>query len=206
MKIVEDFVDDYRIKKYGELADSLLTSQDFLTGRRSSDGIKIEELLVNANGDFSKYQELVRKRLSKYYNTDFLDFSLLMGNFFGVYNLYCYDFINQDIRYRLINNENISRQATLNFIKKNCRDIYNHLFMNFGIDEEEFIKITSSLFEVNNDNSLYNDAVVREIAYILMGNYLFLEEHSLKSAFIGSDWCVEYFKRENKNGTKRQVI
>lgn len=206
MRIVEDFVDDYKLKKYGKLAAKLNTSSEFLTGRRSSDGIKIEKLLVAADGDFLEYQQLIKDELNRYHETDFLDFSLLMGKFFGVYNLYNYVDITQDNRRKLNNNPKVSRQKTLELIKKNCLDIYDYLFEKFLLSKEEFINLVGSLFEVRNDNSLYNDEVVREIAYILMGNYLFLEEHSLKNHFPGSAFCVQYFKRHNKDDKKIRVI
>lgn len=206
MKIIEDCVDDYKLKRYGKLADGLKTSKSFLTGRRGSDGIRIEKLLEAANGDFLEYQELIKDDLNHYHKTDFLDFSLLLGKFFGVYNLYNYVYINHDNITKLNNSSKISRRETLYFLKKNCREIYDYLFEKFLISTDEFINLTSSLFEVRNDNSLYNDELVREVAYILMGNYLFLENHSLDNYFLGSAFCVQYFKRQNKDDKKLRVI
>lgn len=206
MRIVENIVDDYKLKKYGRMALELNTSTEFLKGRRSVDGIKIEELLSAAHGNFLKYQELIGKELNQSYKVDFLDFSLLMGIFFGVYNYYCFEYINKDVRKILINNVNISRTKTLEFIKNNCQDIYNYLYEKFCIDKDYFIKIVGSLFKLHDDDSLYNDEVVKEIAYILMGNYLYLEDNSLQEIFRGSAFCVQYFEKKNNNDKKIRVI
>lgn len=206
MRIVEDFLDEYKLKRYGSLAENLNTSKDFLKGRRRDDGIKIEELMVMSDGDFSLYQDLIKKELSRYYVTDFLDFSLLLGKFFGVYNLYCYLEIDYDVRKKLINSTKISRKNTLDFIKNNCRDIYDYLFGKFAIDKEQFVSIVVALFDVSNDYCFYNDEVVREISYILMGHYLFLEDKNLKNVFVGSEFCCQYFKRHNNKANKKRVI
>lgn len=203
MRLFEDFSNDLRIKKYGDLAEKLRTSQMMLTGRRAIDGIKIEELMVKSEGDFSKYQELIRKSVIMSYDADFLDFSLLMGKFFGVYNEYCYIDISRDIKVRIINNEMINRDNTKRLLERKFDDIYEYLNGICVIDKKDFLSFLSSLFVVRNDNSLYNDPLFKELASILIGNALIMEKYSMKNGFAGSRACVEHFKRLNNLDNSR---
>ena len=203
MRLFEDFSNDLRIKKYGDLAEKLRTSQMLLTGRRATGGIKIEELMVKSEGDFSKYQELIKKSVIMSYDADFLDFSLLMGKFFGVYNEYCYIDINRDVKVRIISNEMINKENTMRLLERKFDDIYEYLRGICVIDEKDFISFLSSLFVVRNDNSLYNDPLFKELAYILLGNALIMEKYSIQNGFAGSRVCVEYFKRINNLDNSR---
>lgn len=203
MRLFEDFSNDLRIKKYGDLAEKLRTSQMLLTGRRATGGIKIEELMVKSEGDFSKYQELIKKSVIMSYDADFLDFSLLMGKFFGVYNEYCYIDINRDVKVRIISNEMINKENTMRLLERKFDDIYEYLRGICVIDEKDFISFLSSLFVVRNDNSLYNDPLFKELASILLGNALIMEKYSIQNGFAGSRVCVEYFKRINNLDNSR---
>lgn len=206
MRIFEEISDERKIKRFGVLAHKLNTSYMMLTGRRAEDGIKIEELLVESNGDFNKYQEIIRKSLSGYYKVDFLDFSLLMGKFFGVYNMYCYKDINMDVRRRIINDSNINRDNTKELLETRCVEMYDYFNSKYQTSMKEFFTIISKLFVVRDDYSLYNSPVVIDLFYILIGNYLFLEDNNLSEGFIGCSKSIDYFSFVNDKLNNKRVI
>ena len=206
MRLIDEIIDDYRIKKYGNLAHILKTSHKMLVGGRGADNIKIEKFLIASQGDFSNYQELIKNKLSEDYKLDFLDYSLLMGKFFEVYNLYCFIFINKEIRKKIINSNLITKENTINILKLNVANIYQHMFKKIKVDFESFKAFLSSLFIVKDDFSMYNNQMFNELSYILIGNYLFLEEYGLGNGFIGSEESIDFFNKMNKiyeNNKKR---
>lgn len=206
MRLIDEIIDDYRIKKYGNLAHILKTSHKMLVGGRGADNIKIEKFLIASQGDFSNYQELIKNKLSEDYKLDFLDYSLLMGKFFEVYNLYCFIFINKEIRKKIINSNLITKENTINILKLNVANIYQHMFKKFKVDFASFKVFLSSLFIVKDDFSMYNNQMFNELSYILIGNYLFLEEYGLGNGFIGSEESIDFFNKMNKiseNNKKR---
>lgn len=206
MRLIDEIIDDYRIKKYGNLAHILKTSHKMLVGGRGDDNIKIEKFLIASQGDFSNYQELIKNKLSEDYKLEFLDYSLLMGKFFEVYNLYCFIFINKEIRKKIINSNLITKENTINILKLNIANIYQHMLQKFRIDFESFKAFLSSLFIVKDNFSMYNNQMFNELSYILIGNYLFLEEYGLGNGFIGSEESIDFFNKMNKiseNNKKR---
>lgn len=206
MRIFEEMADERRIKKFGYLAHKLRTSYMLLTGRRGEGGIRIEDLLIESNGNFRRYQEIIRKNLSGYYEVDFLDFSLMMGKFFGVYNMYCYKDISRDIRRRIINDSNINRNNTKELLELRCAEIYDYFCSKYQISMKDFFTIMSNLFVVSDDYSLYNNPLVTDLFYMLIGNYLFLEDNNLCGGFIGCKKSIDYFEKTNNELNKKRVI
>lgn len=199
MRVVEEIINEYRIKKYGELALDLKTSHLMLIGGRAEDGIKIEKLLIASKGNFYRYQEIIQEKLLEDYNVDFLDFSLIMGKFLGIYNLYCYIDINKEIRKKIINNKLITKKNVQNIITNNVRDIFTYLASKFNITFNDFKKFLASIYIIHDDYSLYNYPLFFELAYILMGNYLFLEFNTLSNGFIGCEDSIDFFHKMNKS-------
>lgn len=205
MRIIDEIIDDRRIKKYGELAHKLKTSLLMLTGSRNENGIKIEELMVESKGDFYYYQDLIEKSLLEDYKLDFLDFSLLMGKFFGVYNEYCFIDIKKDVRKKIAKNKKINRENTKLILEENFKEIFTYFKEKFFLTEEEFIEFISSLFVVRDDYSLYNNKMVNELSYILMGNYLSLEYSTSEKKFCGCLESIEYFHNVNNRLNRSRV-
>lgn len=197
MRIFEEISDNRRIKTYGEIAHKLNTSSGLLTGRRAENGIKIEKLLEESHGDFQKYQNIIREKLSEDYQLDFLDFSLLMGCFFDVYNIYCFIFVSENIRKRIACNKNINLSNTLSLFEFNYSNIYCFFSSKYNISQDDFNKLVSNLFIVRDDFSLYNNDIIKDIGMMLIGNYLCLEDYELNHGFIGVQQGIDYFMEKN---------
>jgi len=205
MLVFEDFNRSIKIRKYGEMARVLKTSSLLFTGRRAEDGINIIDIMVKSCNDFSRYQGLIKYAVILNSKIDFLDLSLVMGKFFGVYNLYNYEHLSIDVRNRLVSDESINSIATRVIISYNFSDIYQYVSDNFPIGKEEFFNFISSLFVVRDDNSLYNSPVFSCLAHILMGNALFLKGNQLSNGFIGSSEAILYFSQINDKSNARVI-
>lgn len=204
MILVENAINNYKIKKYGDLAHSLKSSYTLLIGGTGEKTINIINYMRESNGDFSRYQELISYKLQEFYNTDFLDFTLLMGKMFGVYNLYCYFPIKYEVRKQISNSIVITPLETYDIIKNNFRSIYYHFNKIFSIDEEEFSFLISSMFEVQDDYKIYNNDIVKELGFMLMGYYLMIYNLTEKD-YITPIECIEYFHKINDSNKKIRV-
>lgn len=205
MRVIDEIIDDIKIKKYGKLAHKLKTSLMMLTGSKNENGIKLEDLMVESKGDFFYYQDLIEKSLLEDYQLDFLDFSLLMGKFFGVYNEYCFIYIKKDIRKKIATNKKINRENTMLILEENFNEIFKYFKDKFFLTKEEFIEFISSFFVVRDNYNLYNNKMVNELAFILMGNYLYLEYSISEKNFCGCLESIEYFQNVNNSLNKSQI-
>jgi hypothetical protein len=196
MVIIDELIDDYRIKKYGKLALNYNCSNLMLTGSKSEDSIRMEKLLLEAKSTNTFIDSIVRNKLNEDYNVDFLDLSLISGLYLGVYNIYCYKYIKKDVR-KTLSNSNIERDKSLKFLENNSREIYKYLNEKYEIDEELFTDIISKLFVLRQDYSLYNNEVVFDILFLLMGKTLY-DENFKSDEFISCEKYLDYFKEENE--------
>lgn len=195
MRLFDEIRDDYMMNHYGRLADRYNSSRLLLTGGRADNSIKIEKLFLEAKSNNENFDNIVRETIGNNYNTDFLDFSLVTGLYFGVYNLYCYSKISYDVRDKIVK-ASINKDKSLEFLKNNSRIIYNYINEKYGISEDEFSTIISQLFVIRDDNSLYNNGIVRDIVFIMIGNTLYCEDFK-SNEFIGCSECINYFRQEN---------
>ena len=157
-----------------------------LKGRRGSEDIKIDKIIFSSP-DKIAFVNKVEQELLKDTNTDYLDFSLLMGLYFEKFNLYNYVYIKPDVR-KIIVNSKPDRKYT------NYSKIAEYFYSKYGIKGEVLSSIICKmLFCVDNDNDyelLYNNDVTRDLGLILMGV-------SLKKEFNSCFNAIDYFYEVN---------
>lgn len=183
---------------YGERAVKLGVSKGMLSGRLASDGINIVKLISSSTSP-EDFRRRVIESLDDDRNTDYLHFSLIMGLYFGCFNLYNYMYICPDDRKKIVGSSP-SRSDTMYFIKKYWNVLCEYFSDKYGIKPDELKKIISQmLFIVDSDDvkvKFYNNDIVKDIGKILMGV-------SLSNEFIGCREAIEFFDESNKNNIRK---
>ena len=198
MRFVEGIESSIKLALYGKNADKLNVSLSFFDVRTASDGINIGKIVNECKTKKDLYNK-VCDELIKETNTDYLHFSLIMGLYFGCYNLYNYLYVSDNMRKRIVES-NPNRNDTLNFLIKNYSKILKHCSSVYGVSDEELkCIITKMLFVVpsDEDNYLYNSNVVRDIGKILIMHSLFDEIDNCTGAVLFFDELNESGKSKN---------
>lgn len=202
MKVIEDAIESVVVKLYGDKAQEFLVSSKMLVGSHGYDGIDVLHILRSSH-DKKTFDFRMKKELLKPRTTDFYHFSLLMSQYFGVYNLYCYMMVDRDVIFDVMRQEP-TVEKTLEFFKKNGNRIYEYFNFSYGISREYYDQVVSKMFQVNDDYSIYNNDIVFDIGKILMGNDLYQLDHHT-SSFLGCSSSIAYFEKRNqlKENSKR---
>ncbi len=135
---------------------------------------------------------------------DFYSYSILLGLHYGVYNLYCYTNLSENlIKKILVKRPDLS--DTKLFFKNYKKDIVEFLLEKYNnIGEEEINEIINNMFIVQDNNSLYNNDIVKKINKIMLGIELLYNKEEIRNydskvrdSIIGGE--AEYeFDRINK--------
>lgn len=205
MRIIDDFVDDFTEKFYKDKAGICRVSLKMVRKKRGENSISICTLLRFCN-DKIGFDTLVRQELDSDRKTDFYDFSLLMGQFFGVYNLYSYVYVDREIR-RKIMSFNHDFHNTKNLLEKNKNKIFEYLSSKYDLTLLEYESIINKMFTIVNDFSIYNNDIVREVGKILMGSCLYAYDYfnGDNSFLINCGDAVNYFDECNEEKIKGNV-
>ena len=153
---------------YGKKANILGMSQDFLQGRTR--GISPVYLIKNSRNN-KELNDNVKRELLINSEHDYLCFSLVMGLFCGVYNLYNYMFIPREyVDY--IAKSNIDSNYTKDFINNNKDNIYKYSQDKYGYDNTLCDNILNSLFDCTNDSKLYSEEFIHDLGKMLIISYI----------------------------------
>lgn len=201
MRIVNDIIGNSIISRYGEKANELGVSKLMIIGRTGENGISILDMVKKSNSR-KEFSLAVKMELQLYRNTDFYHYSLLMGQFFGVYNIYNYMFIAPNVRNELIISQpNVNK--TVEFFNMNNVEIFSYINKKYGLGQSEYVDLVNNMFSLNNDYSVYNNAIINDIGMILMGNQLFRADTNSRT-FLGCRGCINYFNRKNEE--KKNIV
>ena len=200
MGLFDGVIDSYTIDKYGTKARLCRVSENLITGRNTDGGIRPLDILKKSKSA-SEFDDFAREECAKDRNTDFYHFSLLMGQYFGVYNVYCYMYVSQDVRNRLAKAQP-NPEETIAFFEEHNFELYQYIYETYGIDYNQYLGITSKMCTIDNNYSNYNNPVVRDIGKVLMGNSLYKSANPSNSEFIGCGDAIDYFNTCNQNVNK----
>lgn len=202
MKMIDDMVDSYVLTKYQEKANSLGVSSRMLIGRSANDGIS-PLMLVKSSSNRQQFEDLVDAELTINKNTDFYHFSLLMGKYFGVYNLYTYMFVVPKMREEIMRRKpNLSK--TIAFFNKYNDNIFGYVEEMYGFSRDEYNEVLKNMFRRRDDYGLYNSPIVQDIGKTLMGCSLLESENGL-GLFIRSGEAIRYFEQKNRLDVNKNV-
>ena len=170
---------------YGKKANMIGMSQDFLQGRTR--GINPVSLIKNSNNT-KELNNNVKYVLLNNSSHDFLCFSLVMGLFCGVYNLYNYMYVPREyVDY--IANSKIDSTYTKEFISNNKDKIYKYFNNKYDYDNNLCDSVLNSLFTCTNNSKLYNEECIHDLGKMLISSYInyndkeFLDCEELIDAF-----------------------
>lgn len=194
MQFIENYEREFRFFLYGDKAKKLDISKYVFVGRSADSGIKLGKIIRNCSTK-DNFRKKVISLLKSNVNTDYLHFSLIMGLYFGCFNLYNYLYIVPKVRNNIILTKP-SRGKTLNFLINNYSSIFNYFNKKYGIDDNTLRRIISKMFFIVDTEddyiSIYNNYVCRDLGIILMGTSLFGE-------FVSCEYAIDYFYEENDN-------
>lgn len=198
MRIIDDLENDVKELVYKNKAKLCGVSPLMLKGRIARDGISIIKLL-RVSKDKMQFDDLVRSELISERNTDFHDFSLLMGQFFGIYNLYSYEFVDKSIKTKIVSS-NVDRKYTNMIFDKYSDKIFEYVSINHNISHDDYINLIVKMFKIIDDYSIYNSDVVKDIGKILIGNCLYAIDYFDGNCenLIDCDEAVNYFNDYNE--------
>lgn len=140
---------------------------------------------------------------------DFYSYSILLGLHYGVYNLYCYTNLSENlIKKILVKRPDLS--DTKLFFKNYRKDIVEFLLEKYNnIGEEKINEIINNMFIVQDNNSLYNNDIVKKINKIMLGIELLYNKEKIRNydskvrnSIIGGEAECE-FDRINK--TEKEI-
>ena len=195
VQIIEEFESSIKMFLYGKKARSLGVSPYMLYGRIASDGIDICKLIKNSNSSSELYKN-VCSEIDDDKNTDYLHFSLIMGLYFGCFNLYNYLYITNGVRKRIVECKP-NRRDTMNFIIRNYSKLFKYFSLVYGINDNEFKNILSKmlfLVKQDDDNYLYNSDIVKDFGKILIANSIFDDFNDCFESIVLFDELNEFGK------------
>ena len=204
MRIIDDIENEVREKIYKGKAEICLVSPLLLRGRIADNGISIPKLLKFSSKKV-EFDTLVKQELSSDRKTDFYDFSLLMGQIFGVYNLYAYQYIERDVRNEIVKSNVDSKYANIIFDKYSDK-IFEYVSIKYNISRDDYDTLIIKMFKVVDNYSIYNNDVVKDIGKILFGNVLYAIDYfgGNYDYLINCDEAIDYFDKCN-NKNKRNI-
>lgn len=140
---------------------------------------------------------------------DFYSYSILLGLHYGVYNLYCYTNLSENLIKKILAKRPDLSDTKL-FFKNYRKDIVEFLLEKYNnIDEEKINEIINNMFIVQDNNSLYNNDIVKKINKIMLGIELLYNKEEIRNydskvrnSIIGGEAECE-FDRINK--TEKEI-
>lgn len=186
---------------YRSKLSNFCITNDFLDRRLSVHEIDILKLIRKSNtkGEFRKN---IKKSLYHSSQTNFYDFSLMMGLQFGVFNFYCYQTIDKSIKKKFVLCNPNPKESLLLF--QNYGDsMVSYLTNKYGIEEKEIYFIVKKMFHLNEDNPYYHDIVVEDIGEMVISYFLYFSGKSMKNNpyvinhFFESGRAFSYFQECN---------
>lgn len=172
---------NYKIReKYREKLLMLNMSPNMLNLYVNRYTVNIIEIIKNVENE-EELSNVLKYKLMDESGKDFYSYSILLGLHYGVYNLYCYTNLSENlIRQILLNCPNLT--DTKLFFENYRKDIVEFLLKKYNnIDEEKINKIINNMFIVQEDNSLYNNDIAKEINKIMLGVELLYSKKEMKN-------------------------
>lgn len=201
MRIFEEMANESRIKKYGAKAKLVDASNYLLCGNAMNYGIPIHKMMANSSSK-EDFHEMVLSTLYNSERTDFYDFSLLMGLYFGVYNSYGYLYVSPDTKKEVIE-ANPSREDTIRFLERYQEAICQYFYEFHDFSSVETIAFIEKMGMVSTDRELYHQPYVHEFGKLLMGVSLLYNKEEVQkeqeeiSKMIATGAIISEFNHRN---------
>ncbi len=197
------FDDFFAVKLHGKKAINLKVSPKMLFSKTGKDNLSISYLVRKSKSNI-EFRKRVEKELLFRTTSNFHDFSLLMGLYFGVFNLYGYMYIDSNLKKELLKGEP-SFFKTKKFLDNYEQEIFSYLEKKYHLDFSDYKQIYQQLFTVSPD-SFYSDAIYQDIGKIIMGNQLYHQDHPQDKRVLGCEKLISYFDQKNQTDLEKKCV
>ena len=190
------------MERYGEHAVSLNVSPKFLYHKYPGDCLPINKMIIDSTS-FEKFRRKADIFLFSHGKTDFYDFSLIMGKFTGIYNIYSYEYLNEELK-REISGDSIDSRDVFLFLDRHFNSLAEYFQKNYHIASFDVEKDIYHMFEVSSDDTIYRSPVCRDIGKMLisahqMFSYADFNDFNYNISYlISSGYLVEEFHKMNQ--------
>ncbi len=192
------------IKRLYAKKANLLKVSPLLLDAKATKELNLIEIIKCSDNKCNFDKEVMKALLCE--ESNFLDFSLIMGLFFGVYNQYQYEYINYEVKKKIVDNKPNSEQIK-EVVKHNIEKIYMYLAEKYNIDKKTFDEIIFKMFVVEDvdEDTLYERKIANVIGKIILGNYLYLLEISIKNStfLVDCEDAINFIDKLNKKSSKK---
>ncbi len=201
MTSFSDVINDYNSRRKQNKANGLGISTNMLNLKVNTYSTNFNKIVKEVNTK-EQLDKILRNELITKDKSSFYTYSIIMGLYFGIYNLYCYIPLSRPLVNKILKTSP-NREDTLIFFENYHNEIVNLLNSKYNLTEAETNNIVNKMFHIIEDSSLYNNEIVSDIAKILIGsNLLFSKEeinrNSPKVKFsITSGKAIECFDKIN---------
>ncbi len=163
---MQDIIGKIRMNFYRNQAYSVGASPRFFYHKNGERCLQVDEMIA-----CSPTKSVLDKKVSSalYYNTyfDFYDFSLVMGKFTGVYNLWCFQLLSSNVKKQLVT-MNLNPLLVNNFINEYFESFVIYFKKVYQITREKVQKDISMMFQIVDDDEIYKSVVCRDVGKVLV--------------------------------------
>ena len=200
MGIISDAIGESRIKRYQDKAYSFGVSPMFLYYKYPKGHLQVDSMIIQSQ---TKQQFQRKACIALYSNemSDFYDFSLALGPFFGVYNIYGYQTLSNQAKQEIAGMD-VDSRWTKNFLDIYDESILDYVQSKYSVSNEEYRELVQKMFAVQSDTMLYSNLICQDIGKIVITGALLL--HDIKdysnediAALISSGEMIQRFNEQS---------
>ncbi len=174
MRNLSSIISDIKVGRYQNHAFSLSAAPEFLYHHYSDGGIPMDEMIIASTSKPSldrKVSEVLRAGV----DSDFYDYSLVLGKFTGVYNVYDYQPLSHEVK-RNISYLDIDPKETKAFLDRQFHSICKYFQDYYHIHADRVQQDIARMFHVGIDDSIYSSPICRDVGKMLVVSYVTFRE------------------------------
>ncbi len=174
MGLISEIVGESQMKKYQDKAYAFGVSPMFLYYKHPKGHLQVDSMIIQSQ---TKEQFRRKARIALYFNekSDSRDFSLAMGCFFGVYNIYGYETLSNSLKQEVASMD-IDSRWTKNFLDTYDESILDYVQSKYSVSSEEYHNLVQKMFTVQPDTTLYSNFICRDIGKIVITSGVLLHD------------------------------
>ena len=194
------------INKYNGKDKRFLISPQMLDLKTNNySSININKVLKQAKNK-REFDNLIAYELfNNISESEFYDFSLLMGLNLGVYNCYGYLYVSSELKERVLrSNPNVDETL---FIINNYKKDLDILFKKkYNLSSDDLTTIINKMLQIDRNNSLYNNEIIFDVCKTILGIRMLYGSYdtsltTMRNVKVREDIrtgrCLEYFDEIN---------
>lgn len=182
MGFLSDFIGEVRMNYYRDHAYFLGASPRFFYHVYSGQCLQVDKMIIS-----SPTKDILDRKISSALGhhkiSDFYDFSLAMGKFTGVYNVWNYQPLSYEMRQKIATMQ-VDSSLVENFLSQHLDSIVRYFQDFYGISSDQVQQDISMIFSIVDDDSIYRSVVCQDVGKILIATSLSYK--NISSAYLSS--------------------